>query len=35
MANTMIDKGYEYAMNFTGEAVVKKLMEVYKSPIVS
>jgi glycosyltransferase involved in cell wall biosynthesis len=35
MANTMIDKGYEYAMNFTGEAVAKKLMEVYKSPIVS
>lgn len=35
MSNQMIEKGYEYAMNFTGEAVAKKLMEVYKSPIIS
>jgi glycosyltransferase involved in cell wall biosynthesis len=35
MVNKMVTKGYEYALNFTGEAIAKKMMEVYKSPIVS
>ena len=29
MADKMVVKGYEYAMNFTGEAIAKKMMEVY------
>jgi glycosyltransferase involved in cell wall biosynthesis len=35
MAGKMIDKGYEYALNFTGEAIAKKMMEAYRSAIVS
>jgi glycosyltransferase involved in cell wall biosynthesis len=35
MSKVMVDKGYEYAMQFTGEAVAQRLMEVYRSLIAS
>ena len=31
LANNMIVKGYEHALNFTGEVIAKKMMDVYLS----